>query len=360
MQLVAPVEATSSTSSGETRWETLRKQLGDSPRPDADAMDVDGAADANDGDADLSPLQLADGVLENVNKCPDCGKPVLVSAMEEHAASTSTTQQPKKSKLVLHLSATDAATSSSASTPSATPAPTGKKSKRAVDLDRQCGVINEKGFPCPRSLTCKTHNMTNKRAVAGRSQPFDMLLAEWQKASKAKEKAAAAAAGAEGKTGTASRPGPSATPDSLGVPTPLPAVEPQLHPPPPSHLPLAALPAPQPLGKTKKRKSGFDGGSSSYKLGGAEGGGKKSKKGVVYVGEWEESDDDAGGADELVDSEEEVEQVLRGIGRVERGRPLFIARGGGAGFSAASMFTGRNQRALRLHGVLQDVFRPPG
>jgi len=35
-------------------------------------------------DESLSPLQLADGLLENVNKCPDCAKPVLQSAMPDH------------------------------------------------------------------------------------------------------------------------------------------------------------------------------------------------------------------------------------------------------------------------------------
>lgn len=36
-------------------------------------------------ESDLSPLSLADGALENVTKCGDCGKPVLQSAKEEHA-----------------------------------------------------------------------------------------------------------------------------------------------------------------------------------------------------------------------------------------------------------------------------------
>ena len=44
-----------------------------------------------------------------------------------------------------------------------------------VDLDRQCGVLLENGMACPRSLTCKAHTMTAKRAVVGRSRPFDEL-----------------------------------------------------------------------------------------------------------------------------------------------------------------------------------------
>ncbi|KAK0530995.1 SAGA complex subunit Sgf73 [Tilletia horrida] len=50
-----------------------------------------------------------------------------------------------------------------------------------LDVDRQCGVITEKG-PCSRSLTCKSHSMGAKRAVPGRSRPYDDLLFEWQKA----------------------------------------------------------------------------------------------------------------------------------------------------------------------------------
>ncbi|GAA5891645.1 hypothetical protein JCM6882_006155 [Rhodosporidiobolus microsporus] len=319
-----------------------------------DAMDV--------GEADLSPLQLADGVLENVSQCGDCGKPMLQSAMEEHAgtcaairegrlpepgsqplkrrlseASNGTSQPQKKSKLVLHLGG-DKSKSTPGSASSGTPAPSDKKNKRVVDLDRQCGVINEMGLPCLRSLTCKTHNMTAKRAVVGRSQPYDILYFEWQKANKSKEKTAD---GAPGKTGTASRPAVIGLGGESSASTPAPGVG------------AYGMAAPPTLGKTKKRKSGA-GESAVFKLPGE----KKGKKGVVYVGEMEDSDDE-GGADELVDSDEEVEAVLRGIGRVERGKPLFIARGGGAGFSAASMFNGRNTRLLRLHDVLQDVFRPP-
>ncbi|KAL9940155.1 hypothetical protein V8E36_000860 [Tilletia maclaganii] len=50
-----------------------------------------------------------------------------------------------------------------------------------LNVDRQCGVITEKG-PCSRSLTCKSHSMGAKRAVPGRSRPYDDLLFEWQKA----------------------------------------------------------------------------------------------------------------------------------------------------------------------------------
>ncbi len=54
--------------------------------------------------------------------------------------------------------------------------------KGPVDYDKQCGVINDKGLPCSRSLTCKSHSMGAKRAVLGRSKPYDELLLEWNRA----------------------------------------------------------------------------------------------------------------------------------------------------------------------------------
>ena len=56
------------------------------------------------------------------------------------------------------------------------------RTKGPVDYDRQCGVINDKGLPCSRSLTCKAHSMGAKRAVQGRSKVYDELLLEWNRA----------------------------------------------------------------------------------------------------------------------------------------------------------------------------------
>lgn len=56
-----------------------------------------------------------------------------------------------------------------------------------VDVERQCGVILPNGQPCARSLTCKSHSMGAKRAVAGRSLPYDMLLAAYQKKNQARQ-----------------------------------------------------------------------------------------------------------------------------------------------------------------------------
>jgi len=44
-----------------------------------------------------------------------------------------------------------------------------------IDLDKQCGVMTENGTVCTRSLTCKIHSVSAKRAVQGRSQDYDTL-----------------------------------------------------------------------------------------------------------------------------------------------------------------------------------------
>ncbi|GAA5863963.1 hypothetical protein JCM3774_004436 [Rhodotorula dairenensis] len=353
-------------------------------------------ADAPQHDDDLSALELADGLLENVVQCPDCAKPVLQSALDDHAVtcqairegrpadaaaaavsqslkrrlsevSNTSAQPPKKSKLVVHLSgaAPDKAKppptgpqQTAAATPSA---PAEKKNKRIVDVDRQCGVINDKGYPCPRSLTCKTHNMSAKRAVPHRSHPFDILLFEWQKANKANQQRAEAAKMAQSSSEVApSGPGePGSGPGTL-VTSAAPGLA---RDPSTGSAATTSLDVPP---KPKKRKSGTttvtggvgDGGAglgsaSGYPKSASE---RRGKKGIVYVGEWEESDDDA--ADELVDSDDEVEATLRGLSRVERGRPLILQRGGGAGFAAASLWTGRNTKLNRLRDTLRDVFRP--
>jgi len=56
--------------------------------------------------------------------------------------------------------------------------------KGPIDLDKQCGVIAPpNNTPCTRSLTCKSHSMASKRGVMGRSQSYDILLAQYQKKS---------------------------------------------------------------------------------------------------------------------------------------------------------------------------------
>ncbi|XP_014246147.1 putative uncharacterized protein DDB_G0291608 [Cimex lectularius] len=51
---------------------------------------------------------------------------------------------------------------------------------RIYNPDKHCGVVSGKdnAKPCTRSLTCKSHSMTLRRAVKGRSKAFDILLAD--------------------------------------------------------------------------------------------------------------------------------------------------------------------------------------
>jgi len=62
-----------------------------------------------------------------------------------------------------------------------------KKKKGPIDLDKQCGVMTENGTICTRSLTCKIHSVSAKRAVQGRSQDYDTL---YRATSRLKEMAA--------------------------------------------------------------------------------------------------------------------------------------------------------------------------
>lgn len=70
------------------------------------------------------------------------------------------------------------------------------KPKGPVDVERQCGVPLANGAMCARSLTCKSHAMGAKRAVPGRSLPYDILLAQYQKKNQAKQQKAAMASSA--------------------------------------------------------------------------------------------------------------------------------------------------------------------
>lgn len=63
--------------------------------------------------------------------------------------------------------------------------------KAPVDVEKQCGVELPQGGQCARSLTCKSHSMGAKRAVPGRSAPYDKLLTDYQRKNQAKLQKAA-------------------------------------------------------------------------------------------------------------------------------------------------------------------------
>lgn len=62
---------------------------------------------------------------------------------------------------------------------------------KQIDLDRQCGVELPNGSKCGRLLTCKTHSVSAKRAVTGRSRPFDSLLAAYRQTRQVQQNAKA-------------------------------------------------------------------------------------------------------------------------------------------------------------------------
>uniref|UniRef100_UPI00398EE8EF ataxin-7-like protein 1 n=1 Tax=Pristiophorus japonicus TaxID=55135 RepID=UPI00398EE8EF len=60
--------------------------------------------------------------------------------------------------------------------------------EKESDLDKHCGVMDpETKKHCTRSLTCKTHSLTQRRGVCGRRLAFDELLAEHRASLKNKE-----------------------------------------------------------------------------------------------------------------------------------------------------------------------------
>ncbi|KAM9443888.1 ataxin-7 isoform 2-T4 [Clarias gariepinus] len=66
--------------------------------------------------------------------------------------------------------------------------PTRKVLEREFSPDVHCGVMDIGARkPCTRSLTCKTHSLSQRRAVPGRRKRFDVLLAEHKNRTREKE-----------------------------------------------------------------------------------------------------------------------------------------------------------------------------
>ncbi|KAG5338432.1 SAGA-associated factor 73 [Termitomyces sp. T112] len=133
-----------------------------------------------------------------VVRCKDCSKPILRSSMSEHLETCSSLSKKPFKSSAKSLPESEGKSSSAGKKRKGSPAPddsgpakkktkpitkvTKGRVKGPVDYDRQCGVINDKGLPCSRSLTCKSHSMGAKRAVQGRSRPYGDLLLDWQRA----------------------------------------------------------------------------------------------------------------------------------------------------------------------------------
>lgn len=132
--------------------------------------------------------------------CKHCKKPILRSAFAQHLETCKKIRAIEDSNAKRNAKLTELVNGKKGSTkrkaedeaeaPEGAPALKKKKpaprvtksrAKGPIDYDKQCGVINDKGLPCSRALTCKSHSMGAKRAVAGRSRPYDELLLDWQR-----------------------------------------------------------------------------------------------------------------------------------------------------------------------------------
>ncbi|XP_028624626.1 ataxin-7-like protein 1 isoform X1 [Grammomys surdaster] len=114
-------------------------------------------------------------------------------------------------------------------------------SEREFDPNKHCGVLDpETKKPCTRSLTCKTHSLSHRRAVPGRKKQFDLLLAEHK--AKSREKEAKEHLLTSAKEILPNPPGP--TPDALQGSSGSTVAEPKVASPPKSRPLNSVLPRP--------------------------------------------------------------------------------------------------------------------
>ncbi|KAL8738567.1 MAG: hypothetical protein Q9181_000674 [Wetmoreana brouardii] len=164
-----------------------KKETKDGPaKPTASNEDGDGpgedspVAKANGGEAGTGAegISSAKGVIKSAKK----------SAAKETAATNGDSKKSKKRKADIEGDKEPKKKKLKKDEP---PKPKVPKPKGPVDVEKQCGVLLPNGGYCARSLTCKSHSMGAKRAVPGRSLPYDMLLAQYQKKNQAKQQKAA-------------------------------------------------------------------------------------------------------------------------------------------------------------------------
>ncbi|XP_054640893.1 ataxin-7 [Dunckerocampus dactyliophorus] len=88
-----------------------------------------------------------------------------------------------------HLSISDKKQENSSSSASSRRHLNKKLTEREFNPDIHCGVMDVTARkPCTRSLTCKTHSLSQRRAVPGRRKRFDTLLAEHKNRTKERER----------------------------------------------------------------------------------------------------------------------------------------------------------------------------
>ncbi|KAI9025899.1 SCA7, zinc-binding domain-containing protein [Phycomyces nitens] len=189
-----------------TQVQSLKRSVGEetqttlSPDKEGSWKKIKGSLESQTADPSVSSTlafdaedQKAFGALpmeedKVIVQCKGCDRPMLASSFSEHlqvcekqpqgktikAGKTSDKKSQKKG-----IKGVQGEKKKKEKQKKATP-----KQKAPLDLDKQCGVIQgPNNTPCTRSLTCKSHSMGAKRAVANRSQPYDVLLAAYQKKS---------------------------------------------------------------------------------------------------------------------------------------------------------------------------------
>ncbi|KAL8841460.1 MAG: hypothetical protein Q9170_000923 [Blastenia crenularia] len=146
------------------------------------------------GTGDHSPSVKANGEAghnaEGISSARGVIKSAKKSAAKETTASTNDNSSKKTKKRKADMEG-DKEPKKKKLKKDEPPKPKVPKPKGPVDVEKQCGVLLPNGGYCARSLTCKSHSMGAKRAVPGRSMPYDFLLAQYQKKNQAKQQKAA-------------------------------------------------------------------------------------------------------------------------------------------------------------------------
>lgn len=115
----------------------------------------------------------------------------IIKSAKKSAAKATTDGPPKKSKKRKADGEGEKEPKKKKAKKDEPPKPKVPKPKGPVDVEKQCGVVLPNGGFCARSLTCKSHSMGAKRSVPGRSLPYDLLLAQYQKKNQAKQQSRA-------------------------------------------------------------------------------------------------------------------------------------------------------------------------
>ncbi|CAI6508809.1 AIS_HP2_G0018450.mRNA.1.CDS.1 [Saccharomyces cerevisiae] len=124
--------------------------------------------------------------------CEKCGKPLALTAIVDHLENHCMGVSEKINVKDTKRSKTGTPQNSGSSTRKQKKVKQRNPTeKHLIDFNKQCGVGLPEGGYCARSLTCKSHSMGAKRAVSGRSKPYDVLLADYHREHQTKIGAAA-------------------------------------------------------------------------------------------------------------------------------------------------------------------------